>query len=342
MRRVLDSGRVHVDCTDRDGGTALIVSSQCGHSDVVELLLARGADPNTAMRDRATALFVAAQNGHTAVVRSLLRGGARIDARRADGATSLWIAAQMGHAQVVRELLGHGAQPDTPRKDGATALFKAAHKGHVDVVKALLLHRPKLGLLKNGESALHAAALYGHIEVARLLLRAGADPTLRNDQGLTAAHIALRAGHLNAAKLLQQPPPSPKRSPLSPRGTPTGTLSRGSSQPGSLETIVEASPPPQRANNFQSCELTALMDGETRARINQVGCSSLSASNNSLTAPSPSPSVVSEPPAPLHPPLPHHRATSHADLRSMKSLFCKTFSSFRRASLGRRVINAPP
>jgi ankyrin repeat protein len=53
----------------QDGGTALIVSSQCGHTDVVELLLARGADPNTAMRDRATALFVAAQNGHTAVVR---------------------------------------------------------------------------------------------------------------------------------------------------------------------------------------------------------------------------------------------------------------------------------
>ena len=53
----------------QDGGTALVVASQCGHLDIVNELLKRGADPHSVMRDRATAVFVAAQNGHGSVLR---------------------------------------------------------------------------------------------------------------------------------------------------------------------------------------------------------------------------------------------------------------------------------
>lgn len=62
----------------QDGGTALIVAAQCGHMDVVQELLRRGADPHAAMKDRATAIFVASQNGHTSVVRTLLAAGAKV------------------------------------------------------------------------------------------------------------------------------------------------------------------------------------------------------------------------------------------------------------------------
>ena len=99
----------------QDGGTALIVASQCGHQDIVGELLSRGADIHCMMRDRATAVFVAAQNGHSSVLRLLLKKNARANVKRADGSSPLWIAAQMGHSDAVKILLDHGSAPDTPR-----------------------------------------------------------------------------------------------------------------------------------------------------------------------------------------------------------------------------------
>ncbi|KXJ79839.1 hypothetical protein RP20_CCG027890 [Aedes albopictus] len=141
-------------------------------------------------RDRATPLFIAAQNGHNAVLKLLLAAGAQPDTPRNDGATPLWIASQMGHDHIVKMLLLHGAYVDAVRCDGATALFKAAHKGHSSVVHELLKYRPNLGLIPNGETALHAAALFGHLPIVKQLVAAGADVSLKNQEGMTPLQIA--------------------------------------------------------------------------------------------------------------------------------------------------------
>ena len=46
------------------------------------------------------------------------------------------------------------------------------------------------------------AARYGTPEVVKLLLEEGADPTLRNEQGLTALDFAVRAERQDAAALI--------------------------------------------------------------------------------------------------------------------------------------------
>ncbi|KAK1134074.1 hypothetical protein K0M31_011859 [Melipona bicolor] len=46
LRVLLDSGRVHVDCKDKDGTTPLILAAAGGHIEAVTELLQQGADPN--------------------------------------------------------------------------------------------------------------------------------------------------------------------------------------------------------------------------------------------------------------------------------------------------------
>lgn len=46
LKRVLDSGKVHVDCRDEDYTTPLILAAAGGHTACVIELLEQGADPN--------------------------------------------------------------------------------------------------------------------------------------------------------------------------------------------------------------------------------------------------------------------------------------------------------
>ncbi|KAK3883046.1 hypothetical protein Pcinc_012607, partial [Petrolisthes cinctipes] len=367
---LLDQG-CKINQASKDGGTALIVAAQCGHIDVVMELLHRGADPHSAMKDKATAVFVASQNGHTSVVRILLDAGSKASVRRVDGASPLWIASQMGHHGVVRLLLSHGVNPDVTRHDGATPLFKAAHKGHVEVVHELLPYNPCLTLLKNGESALHAAALYGHLRVIKALVQAGADPGLKNDQGLTPIHIAGQAQHYEAVHLLKEAltkrreavgqvvktspgPRSPRLAQSVSGSVGSAGSSRGSSRNSSLGTIVETSPVLPRSvsspttntrpTQYVSCELSNIVDGGARPRANLAtgSCTSVGGRTPSSSNPSPSPSISSEPPHSMITALqkaPRH--ASHTDVSSVKNIFRRTLASFRRSSIVKRNDKPP-
>ena len=198
--------------------------------------------------------------------------------------------------------------------------------------------------LQNGESPLHAACLYGHTEAAKLLLKAGADPTIRNDEGLSPLQIAVQANHQETAALLRDAA-SRRREGHSPtQGGPRiipkkSGGSTTSSRYSSLETIVESSPilprkvddsPEVHRNpHFASCELSAINDG-TRPRA-PLAIGSTSVLDRS--APSPSGSVVSVPQEALTNGFKNrHVSQSQGDLRSVKNFFQWTLSSFRRNS----------
>uniref|UniRef100_A0A1X7T4P7 Uncharacterized protein n=1 Tax=Amphimedon queenslandica TaxID=400682 RepID=A0A1X7T4P7_AMPQE len=59
-----------------DGDTALIEAARGGNSDVVELLLKKGADPSHSNYRGDTALIEAARGGNCDVVELLLKKGA--------------------------------------------------------------------------------------------------------------------------------------------------------------------------------------------------------------------------------------------------------------------------
>lgn len=202
--------RARPDCCDlRDemGTTPLFLASMLGHRATAELLLSKGADPNAqAVSDRNRGpLHNAAQCGHLEVVRLLLSHNAVIDIEEDDQATPLWLACQDGHLEVARFLISRGANINAASKiSGANSLYTAAQNGHTDVARLLVKEGALVDVLGGRlGSALFVASQEGHKDIVEFLLARGANPNdKRLESGDSPLHEAAYNGHVDALALL--------------------------------------------------------------------------------------------------------------------------------------------
>jgi ankyrin repeat protein len=100
-------------------------------------------------------------------------------------------------------LLGKGAAVNHP---GWTALHYAAAGGDVEIARLLVARKARLDAVSPKASGAYTplmmAAREGQLDVARLLLASGANPRLKDSEGLTAAQIAERVGRADLAALI--------------------------------------------------------------------------------------------------------------------------------------------
>ena len=87
---------------------------------------------------------------------------------------------------------------------GHTALHWCAAKGHAAACKWLLRQGAAVNSLNSeGSSPLHAAAANGQTVIVELLLESGADPTIKDEDGMSAAVVAKQRKHADAEKAIQ-------------------------------------------------------------------------------------------------------------------------------------------
>lgn len=170
-------------------------------AEVVRKLLARGFDPNTVDSKGDYALIVALREPSLKVVAALLDNPqTRSEVRTAKDESPLMLAALQGHLDVCRLLIARDADVNKP---GWTPLHYAATGGHVAIIRLLLDHHAYIDAASpNGTTPLMMAAMYGTLDALRLLLEAGADPTLKNIQGLNAIAFARKVQREEAALLV--------------------------------------------------------------------------------------------------------------------------------------------
>lgn len=167
-------------------------------------LALRGFDLNTRNENGETALMVALREDSPKVVAFLLtQRSVKVEQRNPQGESPLMIAAIKGRLASAKRLIQRGAEVN---KTGWTPLHYAASRAEpdsVDMARLLLEHHAYIDAESpNRSTPLMLAAMYGHADVVRLLLEEGADPSLRNEQGLTAVDFARRADRDDLANLI--------------------------------------------------------------------------------------------------------------------------------------------
>src|SRR5712671_2292414 len=216
--RTLIAAHIDINTPDVDGSSALHWAAQRDNAEIVDLLLAAGANPKAATRYNVTPLSLACTNGNNVVIEHLLKAGVDPNSTAEEGETALMTASLTGKVDAVKVLLDHGA--DVQAKDpikGQTALMWAASEGnagtvtllvnagsdvkakskagftpllfgvrngHIDVVKVLLDHGANVNdAATDGTSALNMAVVNAYFDLAAVLLDQGADPNMPDPRG---------------------------------------------------------------------------------------------------------------------------------------------------------------
>lgn len=116
----------------------LFAAATKGHTELVKLLLASGANPDAPKPDSWTALHTAMVTYHPEIAEILINAGADVNATSITGATPLVIAVERGYGELVTILLAKGAKTDPVNPQGFTALKIALANKQADIAKELI------------------------------------------------------------------------------------------------------------------------------------------------------------------------------------------------------------
>jgi len=163
-----------------DGQTPLHTAALLGRAEIVELLIAKGADVKAQNNYLETPLHSAAASGSAAVVELLIAADANLTAVTFMGDTPLHIAANNARLEVAGLLIDKGANINAANQDGWTPLHTAVNNGNKDVAELLIARGADLNAKdNNGRTPLDYAGARSNI--ADLLRKHGAEESAKPD-----------------------------------------------------------------------------------------------------------------------------------------------------------------
>jgi ankyrin repeat protein len=191
-----------IDALDDSGWTALMIAARQSDSKTMDLLLAQKANPGMRDNKGRDAVLHAAMVGAESNVAKLLTAGASAKSVDDEGNTLIGVCASRGMAAVLQTLLAAKVDPGQLTSAG-TPLMRAAAANQATAMQVLIKSGVKVNQQDpRGDTALTIAVRAGALEATRLLLGSGADASLRNSTRANAKDIAESLRREAIAKLL--------------------------------------------------------------------------------------------------------------------------------------------
>ena len=175
VKMLVEAG-ADLSARDNKGRTCLILSAFLGHTGTVRYLVGL---PQVELNDRGaygkTALQCAVEKNHQDIMQVLIAAGADIDTKDKDGSTPLLTACESGLLHVVKRLVEAGAGVRVTDNQGDTCLTLAAYYGRTKVVR-YLVGLPEVDVnhrADDNKNALQCAVEQKHNAVVQVLINAG-------------------------------------------------------------------------------------------------------------------------------------------------------------------------
>ncbi|KAL6743422.1 hypothetical protein Aduo_016464 [Ancylostoma duodenale] len=211
FQKILEQDPSLLDCEDKNGHTPMLMAVMGGRTDLVELLLSKGANIAHCDRDGHSAVHWAVVCGQLETLTYLLSQGADVEAPDILKAAPLHYATASEEIapelalSILHTLLKHGAKPNCRDIDERTPILWAASNGNLEAMHSLkqaggdlmAVDRDRLGVI-------HCAASHGYHETIDFIMESV--PRFSVDQkdraGHTALFYAVTYGHYEVAKRL--------------------------------------------------------------------------------------------------------------------------------------------
>ena len=167
----------------------------------VKELLVRGFDANTIDSKGQSGLYLALIEPSFKAAQVLIDWPKTdVNKLNANSESALMIAALRGQFDQAEKLIKKGADVN---KTGWAPLHYAASSGQISIISLLLDNSAYIDAESpNRTTPLMMAAMYGTPQAVKLLLKEGADPSLKNQQGLTALQFAQRGNRPDSVEAI--------------------------------------------------------------------------------------------------------------------------------------------
>lgn len=118
--------------------------------------------------------------------------GMSVNERDSAGTPMLCIAARSGRTEMIKWLVSLGADIDAVSKDrGYSPVMDAVWKSSTEIVELMINYGANLNFISNdGQTALIVATGATNLKICELLVKNGADPTVKDRMGMSALEYA--------------------------------------------------------------------------------------------------------------------------------------------------------
>ena len=206
MKLLLDVGKVDVNELHTNGGSALLEAATGGAGEAMKFLLERGAKPDLIDMDGVTPLHAVTSKGDYDGTVALLDSLKKIMTKEElvehinlpshSGGTAVMFAAAGGHPKCTKLMIDEGADVNaiaTATPEYLEKLAKMIEEGTVD---------PTEDPHVDGVTGVHVAAEEGHLECVNLLIEAGADVTVLDEEDRTPLLLSVKGNYGEVASAL--------------------------------------------------------------------------------------------------------------------------------------------